>query len=96
MFNYIDFKNSSDIDGTLISEVKQSKDGGVSLKLQDKMKALQWLGEHVDILDTATKQKLELEKQKLNYEKSKKGSNSDGKGNIGELLNALHKSGDKQ
>lgn len=96
IFNYIDFKNSCDIDGTLVSEVKQSKDGGVSLKLNDKMKALEWLGNHVDILDTATKKKLELESRKLKYEESKKGSVEDGKGNLSALFDALHKSGDKK
>lgn len=39
--NYVDFKNSSEVDGTIISEVLQGKNG-VSVKLQDKMKALQW------------------------------------------------------
>ncbi|MBZ9633060.1 terminase small subunit [Clostridium sp. FP1] len=96
IFNYIDFKNSCDIDGTLISEVKQTKDGGVSLKLNDKMKALEWLGNHVDILDTATRKKLELENQKLKFEESKKGSDEDGKGNLSALFDALHKSGDKK
>ncbi|MBX4266556.1 terminase small subunit [Clostridium estertheticum] len=93
IFNYVDFKNSCDIDGTLISEVKQTKDGGVSLKLNDKMKALEWLGNHVDILDTATKQKLELEKQKIN---SNGGNDEDGKGNLSVLFDALRKSGDKK
>lgn len=70
LFNYVDFKNSCDVDGTLISEVKQSKDG-VSIKLNDKMKALEWLGKHTDILDTATKRKLELENKKFEFNKSK-------------------------
>jgi len=97
IFNYVDFKNSCDIDGTLISEVKQTKDGGVSLKLNDKMKALEWLGKHVDILDTVTKKKLELENQKLEFEKLKiKDNNDNAVGNIDALLNAIHKSGDKK
>ena len=40
--NTVRFKDSSEVDGTLISEVKQGKDGA-SIKLPDRMKALQWL-----------------------------------------------------
>ncbi len=43
-------KNSDTIDGTLITEVKQNKDG-VSLKLADRMKALQWLSENITTED---------------------------------------------
>lgn len=63
--DYTSFKDSNNVDGSLISEVKQSKDG-VSIKLVDKMKALEWLGKHVDILETATQRRLEIEKQKIN------------------------------
>lgn len=40
--SYVNLKNSFEVDGALISEVSQGKDG-IKLKLQDKMKALQWL-----------------------------------------------------
>ena len=42
------FKDSTTVDGTIISEVKQGRDG-VSIKLADRMKALQWLSEHMDL-----------------------------------------------
>lgn len=45
--NTIRFKESIDVDGTIISEVKQGKDGA-SIKLADRMKALQWLSDHMD------------------------------------------------
>lgn len=65
--NYLNFKNSSDVDGTLISEIKQGK-GGVSIKLIDKMKALDFLSKHYDLLSNDNKEKLEIEKRKLeNY-----------------------------
>ena len=70
MFNYVDFKNSCDVDGTLISQVKQGKDG-VSIKLHDKMKAYEWLGKHIDLLDTATKERLRIENEKLKLEERK-------------------------
>lgn len=46
--NSVRFKESSDVDGTIIAEVKQGKDGA-SIKLMDREKALQWLTEHMDL-----------------------------------------------
>lgn len=46
--NVVKFKDSEKVDGTLISEVKQGKDGA-SVKLMDRMKALNWLAEHIDM-----------------------------------------------
>lgn len=62
--NYVDFKSSYEIDGTIISEVSKGKDG-VKVKLQDKMKALQWLSDRMDLLPIATKEKLKLENEKV-------------------------------
>lgn len=71
--NVVKFKESSEVDGSLISEVKQGKDGA-SIKLQDKMKALQWLSDHMDLLTKLQADKLELEKQKLELDKIKSGA----------------------
>ena len=46
--NTVRFLKSSDVDGTILTEVKQGKDGA-SIKLADRMKALQWLSEHMDM-----------------------------------------------
>ena len=46
--NTVKFRESETVDGSLISEVKQGKDGA-SIKLLDKMKALQWLTDHMDL-----------------------------------------------
>ena len=46
--NTVRFRDHSEVDGTLISEVKQGRDGA-SIKLADRMKALQWLSEHMDL-----------------------------------------------
>lgn len=62
--NYVDFKNSSEVDGTIISEVVQGKNG-VSVKLQDKMKALDFLAKIIGLLDITTQQKLEIEQRKM-------------------------------
>lgn len=68
--NYIDFKESTDIDGTIISEVKQGKDG-VSIKLADKMKAMDFLSKYVDLLSDNDKKRLQEEKLKADIAKVK-------------------------
>lgn len=73
MVNVVKFKESTSVDGTLITEVKQGKDGA-SIKLADKMKALQWLSDRVDLIPNLDKEKLELEKQKLELAKTKSGA----------------------
>lgn len=66
----VNLKDSDEVDGTLISEVSQGKDG-IKLKLQDKMKALQWLSDRMDLLPTHTQTKLDLEILKLEIEMNK-------------------------
>ena len=51
--NYVDFKESSEVDGTLIAEVKQGKDGA-SVKVMDRMKALELLGKHLGMFTDKT------------------------------------------
>lgn len=43
---FVDLKESSSVDGTLVSEVKQGKEGA-SIKLADRMRALDWLTSHM-------------------------------------------------
>lgn len=62
--SYVNIKHSIEVDGTLISEVSQGKDG-VKVKLQDKMRALQWLSDRMDLLPTDTRIKLDNEQKKL-------------------------------
>lgn len=74
--NYVDFNDSKVIDGTLISEVKQGRDG-ISIKLVDKMKALEKLEQYFDLFPDKFKrrieeEKLELAKMKLNAEEDEK------------------------
>ncbi|WP_343342456.1 terminase small subunit [Terrisporobacter petrolearius] len=68
--SYITLEDSDNIDGTLINEISQGKDG-IKLKLQDKMKALQWLSDRMDLLPTHTQAKLDLEIMKLEVEMNK-------------------------
>lgn len=46
--NSVRFRESDEVDGTLITEVKQGKDGA-SIKLADRMKALEWIANHMDM-----------------------------------------------
>jgi phage terminase small subunit len=68
--NYVDFHESATVDGTIISEVKQGKDG-VSVKLADKMKALDFLAKYTDLLSENDRKKLQREKMKMDIEKAR-------------------------
>lgn len=62
--NTVRFKESTQVDGTIISEVKQGKDGA-SIKLADRMKALQWLTDHMDLATDEQKARTDLMRQKV-------------------------------
>jgi phage terminase small subunit len=64
-WNEMYFKDMDEVDGTMISEVKKNKDG-ISLKLHDKMKALEKLEKYFDLLSDPHKRMLEEEKAKVN------------------------------
>lgn len=61
--NVVKFRESDEVDGTLISEVKQGKDGA-SVKLMDRMKALNWLAEHMDMANDEQRARIEQMKAK--------------------------------
>ena len=72
MTNFVDLNESSKVDGTIISEVSQGRDG-VKIKLNDRMKALQWLTEHMHMATEEQKVKIQLmqaQKNKLESENS--------------------------
>lgn len=56
--NVVRFKDSEEVDGTIISEVKQGKDGA-SIKLLDKMKALEWIADHMDLATAEQRARIE-------------------------------------
>jgi phage terminase small subunit len=66
--NYVDFKDSGFVDGTIISEVKQGRDG-VSIKLEDRMKALDKLSLYFDLFPDKFKRQIEEEKLKIAHHK---------------------------
>ena len=69
--NVVRFKSSAEVDGTILSEVKQGKDGA-SIKLSDRMKALQWLSDHMNIATERQQAEVALLKAKLGEGKEDK------------------------
>lgn len=65
--NYVRFKDSSEVDGTLIQEVKQGKDG-CSIKLVSKEFALKWINKNIGTASREIQARvalLEAQKKKL-------------------------------
>lgn len=69
MRSYVTLNNSEELDGTILTEVKKGKDG-VSVKLADKMAALNMLARYTDVLDENTRKQLQTEQSRLNIEKT--------------------------
>ena len=67
-YNYVDFLDSSEVDGTLIQEVKKGKDG-CSIKLVRKEFALKWLDKHYS--EATDLQKAQLEQLRAQTDKLK-------------------------
>lgn len=62
--SHVNIKNDADVDGTIISEVSKGKDG-VKVKLADRMKALQWLSDHMNLATEKQKAEIALLKAKV-------------------------------
>lgn len=63
-YSYVNLKDSKNVDGTLISEVSKGKDGP-KIKLADRMKALQWLTDHMDLATEKQRAEIALLKAKV-------------------------------
>lgn len=61
--NTVKFRDSAVTDGTLISEVKNGRNGA-SIKLADRMKALDWLADHMDLATEEQKARIAVLKTK--------------------------------
>lgn len=57
--NMVKFKESAFADGTILSEVKQGRNGA-SIKLADRMKALDWLSKHMNLAAEEQRAKIDL------------------------------------
>jgi len=67
--SHVDLIDSDEVDGTIITEVKQGRDG-VSVKLADKMRALEMLSKYFDLLSNSDKERFQLEKLKAETAKA--------------------------
>lgn len=65
--SYVDFNESDMVDGSIIAEVKKGKEG-VSIKLADKMRALDKLAMYFDLVPDNFKRKIEEERHKMQKE----------------------------
>lgn len=84
--NVVRFKDSSEVDGTLIAEVKQGKDGA-SIKLPDRMKALEWLAEHMDM--ATEEQRARIENIKAKTEQIKGSAQDETEDKVMKLFEAI-------
>ncbi|MES9781142.1 terminase small subunit [Bacillus thuringiensis] len=70
MMNFVDLQEADLVDGSIITEVKQGKDG-VLVKLADKMKALDKLAQYFDLVPDNFKKQIEQERHKMQMEVQK-------------------------
>ena len=63
-YSYVELRESVSVDTSLLSEVSEGK-FGISIKLIDKMKALDFLNKHLNLLSDKDKVKLDLENKRL-------------------------------
>ena len=84
--NVVRFKDSSEVDGTLIAEVKQGKDGA-SIKLPDRMKALEWLAEHMYM--ATEEQRARIENIKAKTEQIKGAGQDETEDKVMKLFEAI-------
>lgn len=82
--SYVDLKESKQVDGTIITEISQGKEG-VKIKLADRMKALQWLADHMDLATEEQRARIDILKSKIQTEEDLKDINK-GIINIADIL----------
>ena len=84
--NVIKFKNSDEVDGTLISDINLKNS---SVKLLDRMKALDWLASHMDIATSEQRARIELLNVQVDRATGK--ANEDELSRVDELLMQIKK-----
>lgn len=84
--NTVRFKESCEVDGTLIAEVKQGRDGA-SVKLADRMKALDWLAEHMDL--STEEQKARIRQIKARTEQIQESEQNKTEDKVRKLFEAI-------
>lgn len=70
---FLKLKNAEDVDGTLLAEMKETR-YGISLKtvsVSDKLRALEWLANHMDMATAEQRAKVESLRSKVQVEQEK-------------------------
>lgn len=93
-YSYVEFKDHTEVDGSIVTEVKQGRDG-ISVKLADRMKALEMLTKYYDMLPDKVKRQLEEEKLKLEIEELKEDPNGEDDETDDGFLAALESAGEE-
>lgn len=63
--SYVNLKNSAEVNGTVISEVSKGREG-VKIKLNDRIKSLKWLDEHIWLANEEQRVRIEALRAKIN------------------------------
>lgn len=79
----VNIKNDTEVDGILISEISKGKDG-VKVKLPDKLKAMEWIADHMAL--ATEKQRAEIEQMRANTERLRRDSSDNEKDGV-EIVN---------
>ena len=66
---FVNLKDSKTVDGTIVSEVSKGREGA-KIKLADRMKALQWLTDHMDLATDKQKAEIALLRAKVQTDDS--------------------------
>lgn len=90
--NTVRFKESSEVDGTILAEVKQGRDG-VSVKLNDRMRALEWLADHMEL--ATPEQKARTEKCLAEVDRIRREDTSQANDGV-EIINDAEKASQNQ
>lgn len=85
---FVNLRNADEVDGTLVTEVKKGKDG-VSVKLADKMKALDFLAKYTDLLDEKELQQLKTEKERIAINKLSGDNSGSQESEIAKMLRKM-------
>ncbi len=69
-YNVVRIKPSTEIDGRIVTQISQGRDG-ITVKLADKMRALDFLAKNMGMLSADVKERLAIEREKLELSKPK-------------------------
>ena len=68
-YSFVNLKDSKTVDGTIVSEVSKRREGA-KIKLADRMKALQWLTDHMNLATDKQKAEIALLKARVQTDDS--------------------------